>query len=47
MRTCRIEPRALAGAEGWIAEQRALLEGRIDRLEDYLETMKSSEKDNG
>jgi DNA-binding transcriptional ArsR family regulator len=47
VRTCRIEPATLAGAEGWIAEQRALWEGRIDRLEDYLETMKSKEKDNG
>lgn len=47
VRTCRIEPRALAGAEGWIAEQRALWEGRLDRLEDYLETMKSKEKDDG
>lgn len=47
VRTCRIEPRALAGAEGWIAEQRALWEGRLDRLEDYLETMKSKESDNG
>ncbi|HEY5711270.1 MAG TPA: metalloregulator ArsR/SmtB family transcription factor [Allosphingosinicella sp.] len=47
VRTCRIEPKALAGAEGWIAEQRALWEGRLDRLEDCLETMKSKEKDNG
>jgi DNA-binding transcriptional ArsR family regulator len=45
VRTCRIEPKALARAEGWIAEQRALWEGRTDRLEDYLETMKGD--DNG
>jgi len=43
VRTCRIEPRALAGAESWIAEQRALWEGRLDRLEDYLETLKTEE----
>jgi DNA-binding transcriptional ArsR family regulator len=43
VRTCRIEPRALAVAEGWIAEQRALWEGRTDRLEDYLELMKGEE----
>lgn len=47
VRTCRIEPKALAGAEAWIAEQRALWEGRLDRLEDYLETLKSKEKDSG
>lgn len=47
VRTCRIEPKALAAAESWIAEQRALWEGRLDRLEDYLETMKAREKNNG
>ena len=40
VRTCRIEPRALAEAESWIAEQRTLWEGRADRLEDYLKVMK-------
>jgi DNA-binding transcriptional ArsR family regulator len=41
VRTCRLEPRALAGAESWIAEQRKLWEGRLDRLEDYLEILKA------
>jgi len=36
VRTCRIEPKALSAAEHWIAEQRALWEGRLDRLEDFL-----------
>src|SRR3954468_14440494 len=31
VRTCRVEPAALAAAEGWIAEQRAVWEGRTDR----------------
>jgi DNA-binding transcriptional ArsR family regulator len=43
VRTCRIEPRALAAAEGWIAEQRSLWEGRTDRLEDYLKVMKGDD----
>jgi DNA-binding transcriptional ArsR family regulator len=43
VRTCRIEPRALAAAEGWIAEQRALWEGRTDRLENYLQVMKGED----
>jgi DNA-binding transcriptional ArsR family regulator len=47
VRTCRIEPVALAAAEGWLAEQRALWEGRIDRLENYLEELKAKEKDIG
>ena len=41
VRTCRIEPQALAAAEDWIAEQRALWESRADRLEDYLQVMKA------
>jgi DNA-binding transcriptional ArsR family regulator len=41
VRTCRIEPKALSVAEAWIAEQRALWEGRLDRLEDYLQTIKT------
>jgi DNA-binding transcriptional ArsR family regulator len=45
VRTCRLEPGALGVAEGWITEQRALWEGRLDRLEDYLETLKTKEND--
>ena len=45
VRTCRIEPQALGRAERWIAEQRALWEGRLDRLEDYLATLKEETKD--
>lgn len=43
VRTCRIEPRALAAVEGWIAAQRAVWEGRTDRLEDYLTSLKGDE----
>jgi DNA-binding transcriptional ArsR family regulator len=45
VRTCRLEPNALGVAESWIAAQRALWEGRLDRLEDYLETLKAKESD--
>jgi DNA-binding transcriptional ArsR family regulator len=44
VRTCRIEPKALGRAERWIGEQRALWEGRLDRLEDYLSTLNEEEK---
>ena len=47
VRTCRIEPKAMGQAERWIAEQRALWEGRLDRLEDYLATLKEEERENG
>jgi len=43
VRTCRLEPKALATAETWIAEQRALWEGRLDRLEDFLAEMQTKE----
>ena len=46
VRTCRIEAKALSRAERWIAEQRALWEGRLDRLEDYLATLKEEEGKN-
>jgi len=45
VRTCQLEPKALAGAETWIAEQRALWEGRLDRLEDFLADMQAREND--
>jgi DNA-binding transcriptional ArsR family regulator len=47
VRTCRVEPAALAAAEGWIAEQRALWEARLDRFETYVEELKAREKDHG
>ena len=45
VRTCRLEPKALSKAEAWIAEQRELWEGRLDRLEDYLQTLKTKENE--
>lgn len=36
VRTCRIEPTALGGAEQWITERRAAWEHRLDRLGEYL-----------
>jgi DNA-binding transcriptional ArsR family regulator len=36
VRTCRIEPKALAPVEQWIAERRASWERRLDRLGEYL-----------
>lgn len=47
VRTCRLEPRALASAETWIAEQRALWEGRLDRLEDFLADIQAKETKSG
>lgn len=33
VRTCHLEPDALRGAEQWLAQRRALWEGRLDRIE--------------
>jgi len=47
VRTCRLEPKALSTAERWIAEQRALWEAQLDRLEDFLADMQAKEKKSG
>jgi DNA-binding transcriptional ArsR family regulator len=36
VRTCEIERKRLAAVEGWLLEQRALREGRADRLEQFV-----------
>ncbi len=41
-RTCRIAPQALATAEAWINARRAEWAGRLDRLGDYLDELKSA-----
>ncbi|MGD1933201.1 MAG: ArsR/SmtB family transcription factor [Candidatus Phaeomarinobacter sp.] len=42
VRTCEMEPAALSSAQDWITEQKALWEGRLDRLEAYLGDLKTS-----
>ena len=46
VRTCRINPAALAEAERWMAERRLEWERRLDRLGDYLKTLNSEGKSN-
>src|SRR4051812_15163477 len=36
VRTCAIESRQFAAAEVWLSEQRAVWEGRADRLEQFV-----------
>lgn len=36
IRTCAFVPAALTPAQDWLAAQRALWEGRLDRLDDYV-----------
>jgi DNA-binding transcriptional ArsR family regulator len=36
VRTCEIDGKQFAAAEAWLSEQRALWEGRADRLEQFV-----------
>jgi DNA-binding transcriptional ArsR family regulator len=47
VRTCEMEPTALDAAGDWIAEQRAIWEGRLDRMEAYAKSLHSQEKRRG
>jgi DNA-binding transcriptional ArsR family regulator len=47
VRTCRIAPQALATVESWIADQRSMWEGRIDRLEAFLAVRAKEKKNDG
>lgn len=38
-RLCRARPETLAATADWLADQRAQWEGRLDRLEAYVETL--------
>lgn len=44
VRTYRLAPKRLTAAEDWLGERRALWEGRLDRLDAYLGTLKDKEK---
>ncbi len=43
-RICALRPGALAPVRDWMEEQRALWEARLDRLEEYLETLTEEKK---
>ncbi|PQA87754.1 ArsR/SmtB family transcription factor [Hyphococcus luteus] len=45
VRTCEAQFKRLSEAEEWIAHQRAVWEGRLDRLGAYLEALQSTEKE--
>lgn len=44
VRTCRLAPEPLEAAERWIEARRTEWERRLDRLDDYLKTMKEDER---
>jgi len=47
VRTCEMQPSALSVAERWLAEQRALWEARLDRMEALVATLQRKEKKHG
>ncbi len=44
VRTCALEKKPFATVETWLSEQRALWEGRIDRLEQFVTSPQRKEK---
>jgi DNA-binding transcriptional ArsR family regulator len=42
-RPCRIEPKALKDIDDWLGDYRRFFEGSLDRLENYLKTLKAGE----
>ncbi|MFY0568685.1 ArsR/SmtB family transcription factor [Archangium lansingense] len=44
VRTCTIEKKSFAAVEEWLSEQRALWEGRTDRLELFVTAVQKKEK---
>jgi DNA-binding transcriptional ArsR family regulator len=47
VRTCRINPETLSLAESWINDRRIEWERRLDRLGEYLATLKTEGPDHG
>jgi DNA-binding transcriptional ArsR family regulator len=43
VRTCAIEEKPFVAVEAWLSEQRALWEGRTDRLEQFVTTAQEKE----
>lgn len=44
-RPCRLEPEPLKAVDGWLGDYRRLWEHRLDRLEDYLATIRAERGD--
>lgn len=44
VRTCALEKKPFATVEAWLSEQRALWEGRTDRLEQFVTSPQRKEK---
>jgi DNA-binding transcriptional ArsR family regulator len=47
VRSCEMQPAALGSAQSWIAQQRAIWEGRLDRMQAYVTSLQAKEKKHG
>ena len=47
VRTCELRPYTLAGAEQWMAQQRAMWEARSDRMAEFVEQRHRKEQQHG
>lgn len=45
VRSCALQPQALAPMRDWIEEQRKVWEARLDRLDDYVMTLMKDRND--
>ena len=45
MRTCAVVPAAFVPVQTWLDDQRALWEGRLDRLDAYVATLMEERAD--
>jgi len=44
-RPCRLKPEGLKAAAEWLEHTRAAWEGRLDRLEDYLQALQAADRE--
>lgn len=46
-RVCEMQPGALRATDAWLAQQRSVLEARLDRMEAYVLDLQTKENKNG
>jgi DNA-binding transcriptional ArsR family regulator len=46
-RTCALDPQAMSRAEQWFTARRREWEGRLDRLDEYLQTLEGEDDRDG
>jgi DNA-binding transcriptional ArsR family regulator len=47
VRTCEMRPAVLSATEAWLSKQRAVWEGRFDRMEAFVASLQAKERKHG